>query len=309
MRIVRTVADLQAALAAQRHAGHRVGFVPTMGALHEGHLSLVRAAREGTDVVVLSIFVNPTQFNDPADLDAYPRTEETDVALAASAGADIVFAPAAEELYPHGFATTVTVTGPITETLEGARRGRGHFDGVATVVTRLLLAVAPDVAWFGAKDAQQVVVVRRVVADLGLPVRIEVGPTVREADGLALSSRNVRLSAEDRRRALALSRALRAVQATVDAGATAAGARAAGLAELAAEGIVPEYLELADPETLEPVDPADPVGRPALALVAAHVGPVRLIDNVYLEPRQTNDVTTTDHPTHTTPTAAHPGAS
>ena len=282
MRIVRTVADLQAALAAHRYVGHRVGFVPTMGALHEGHLSLLRAAREASDVVVLSIFVNPTQFNDPADLEAYPRTEEADVALAESVGADLVFAPAPGELYPHGFATTISVTGPITETLEGAQRGRGHFDGVATVVAKLLIAVGPDAAWFGAKDAQQVVVVRRMVADLGLPVRIEVGPTVREEDGLALSSRNVRLSPQDRRRALGLSRALRAVQAAVADGADAATARAAGIAELAAEGIEPEYLVLADRDTLEPLQVVD---RPALALVAAPVGGVRLIDNVYLETR------------------------
>ncbi len=281
MRIVRTIAELQAALAAHRYVGHKVGFVPTMGALHEGHLSLIRAAREASDVVVVSIFVNPTQFNDPGDLAAYPRTEEADVALAESVGAGIVFAPEPGELYPHGYATTVTVTGPVTESLEGAKRGRGHFDGVATVVAKLLIAVAPDAAWFGAKDAQQVVVVKRVVADLGLPVRIEVGPTVREADGLALSSRNVRLTADDRIRALALSRALRAVQSGVDAGASAAEAREAGLAELAAVGIEPEYLALADPETLEPVDVVD---RPTLALVAAHVGPVRLIDNVLLTP-------------------------
>ena len=281
MRIVRTIAELQAALAAHRYVGHKVGFVPTMGALHEGHLSLIRAAREASDVVVVSIFVNPTQFNDPGDLAAYPRTEEADVALAESVGAGIVFAPEPGELYPHGYATTVTVTGPVTETLEGAKRGRGHFDGVATVVAKLLIAVAPDAAWFGAKDAQQVVVVKRMVADLGLPVRIEVGPTVREADGLALSSRNVRLTADDRTRALALSRALRAVQSAVDAGASGAEAREAGLAELAAVGIEPEYLALADPETLEPVDVVD---RPTLALVAAHVGPVRLIDNVLLTP-------------------------
>ncbi|WP_425953482.1 pantoate--beta-alanine ligase [Xylanimonas sp. McL0601] len=281
MRIVRTVAELRDALAPRRAAGERVGFVPTMGALHEGHLSLIRAARAGSDVVVVSVFVNPTQFNDPADLAAYPRTEEADVALAASAGADLVFAPEPAELYPHGYATSVTVTGPVTESLEGAQRGRGHFDGVATVVTKLLLAVGPDAAWFGAKDAQQVVVVRRVVADLGLPVRIEVGPTVREPDGLAMSSRNVRLSPADRTRALALSRALRAVQAAVDCGADAAAARAAGLAELAADGIEPEYLVLADAGTLEPVESVD---RRVLALVAARVGPVRLIDNVTVTP-------------------------
>lgn len=281
MRIVRTVAELRAALAPHRAAGERVGFVPTMGALHEGHLSLVRAARAVSDVVVLSVFVNPTQFNDPADLAAYPRTEEADVALAESAGADLVFAPTPTELYPDGYATTVTVTGPVTESLEGANRGRGHFDGVATVVAKLLIAVAPDAAWFGAKDAQQVVVVRRMVADLGLPVRIEVGPTVREPDGLAMSSRNTRLGPGDRVRALALSRALRAVQSAAADGADVGSARDAGLKELAADGIEPEYLALVGPDTLEPVATLD---RPALALVAAHVGPVRLIDNLLIDP-------------------------
>lgn len=281
MRIVRTVAELRAALAPHRAAGERVGFVPTMGALHEGHLSLVRAARAVSDVVVLSVFVNPTQFNDPADLAAYPRTEEADVALAESAGADLVFAPAPAELYPDDYATTVTVTGPVTESLEGANRGRGHFDGVATVVAKLLIAVAPDAAWFGAKDAQQVVVVRRMVADLGLPVRIEVGPTVREPDGLAMSSRNTRLGPGDRVRALALSRALRAVQSAAADGADVGSARDAGLKELAADGIEPEYLALVGPDTLEPVATLD---RPALALVAAHVGPVRLIDNLLIDP-------------------------
>jgi pantoate--beta-alanine ligase len=281
MTIVRTVAELRAALAAHRAAGRRIGLVPTMGALHEGHLSLIRAARASSDVVVVSVFVNPTQFNDPADLAAYPRTEEADVALAVSAGADVVFAPEVAEMYPQGFASTVSVTGPITQTLEGARRGRGHFDGVATVVTKLLLAVGPDAAWFGAKDAQQVVVVRRVVADLGIPVRIEVAPTVREPDGLAMSSRNVRLHGDDRHRALALSRALRAVQDAADGGAAAADARDAGLRELAADGVEPEYLALADPDTLEPVATLD---RPVLALVAAQVGPVRLIDNVTITP-------------------------
>ncbi|ACZ30667.1 pantoate/beta-alanine ligase [Xylanimonas cellulosilytica DSM 15894] len=284
MRIVRSVAELRAVVGSRRAAGERVGLVPTMGALHEGHLSLIRAARAGSDLVVVSVFVNPTQFDDPADLAAYPRTEAEDVALAASAGADVVFAPEAGELYPDGYATTVTVTGPVAETLEGAKRGRGHFDGVATVVAKLLIAVAPDAAWFGAKDAQQVVVVRRVVADLGLPVRIEVGPTVREDDGLAMSSRNTRLDPEDRVRALALSRALRAVQAAVDAGAGARAARDAGLGELAAEGVQPEYLALADPDTLEPVTVVD---RPVLALVAARVGPVRLIDNLTVTPAGT----------------------
>jgi len=277
--IVRTVAQLREQLSARR-AGS-IGFVPTMGALHEGHLSLLRAARAENDTVVLSIFVNPTQFNDPKDLEAYPRTEDSDVVLAETAGADIIFAPAAIEMYPHGAATTVSVTGPIAETLEGAHRGRGHFDGVATVVTKLLLAVLPDVAYFGAKDAQQVVVVRRAVADLNIPVRVATCPTTRDHDGLALSSRNTRLSPAERAQALAIPRALGAMR---DAAATtvAHDLIALGTAILADDGLVPEYLAVVDPDTLE--DVTDAGVRPALAVVAVMVGATRLIDNVLLTP-------------------------
>ena len=282
MRIVRTIADLRAALDGPRRDGARIGLVPTMGALHEGHLTLVRAARAESEVVVVSVFVNPTQFSEAADLAAYPRTEERDVELATSAGADIVFAPRAEEMYPQGFATTVSVTGPIAETLEGAARGRGHFDGVATVVTKLLLAVLPDVAYFGAKDAQQVVVVRRAVADLNIPVRIATVPTSRDDDGLARSSRNVHLSAAERTQALALSRALRAAEAAVAGGVTdAAEVRDAGLDVLAEAGIALEYLAVVDPDTLAPVAR---VTTPVLVAVAARVGSTRLIDNVVIAP-------------------------
>ncbi|WP_198671611.1 pantoate--beta-alanine ligase, partial [Desertihabitans aurantiacus] len=202
MQTIRTVDELRAVLAGHRRAGRTIGLVPTMGALHEGHLALVRAAAAGADVVVMSLFVNPTQFNDAGDLAAYPRDETRDAELADGAGVDVLFAPAVEEVYPTGFATTISVGG-VSERLEGAHRP-GHFDGVALVVTKLFGMVRPDVAWFGQKDAQQVAVVRRVVADLDLGVRIETVPTVREPDGLALSSRNVRLGAEDRVRALAL---------------------------------------------------------------------------------------------------------
>lgn len=278
--VVRTVAELRAALGPAR-AGS-TGFVPTMGALHEGHLSLVRAARAENDTVLLSIFVNPTQFTEAADLDAYPRVEDADVALAASAGVDIVFAPSAAEMYPAGFATTVRVAGALTETLEGAVRGRAHFDGVATVVTKLLLAAQPDTAYFGAKDAQQVVVVRRAVADLNLPVRIAVVPISRDPDGLARSSRNARLSADERRRALAIPRALDAVQREWQAGETdAAALRRAGGAVLSAAGLDAEYFAVVDADALTDIAVVD---RPALIAVAARVGETRLIDNVVLDP-------------------------
>jgi pantoate--beta-alanine ligase len=273
---VRTVAELRAVLAPARRAGRSIGLVPTMGALHEGHLSLVRAARADNDVVVMSLFVNPAQFNDSADLAAYPRDEQRDEQLAANEGVDIVFAPPAEEVYPGGFATTVTVSG-LTETLEGAHRGRGHFDGVTTVVTKLFNMVAPDVAYFGQKDAQQVAVIRQLVRDLDIPLRIEVCPTVREPDGLALSSRNALLSHADRRRAAALHRALQAAQAAIDEGERDPATIAErARAELTEAEIEPEYFELVDALTLHPVSEID---RDVLAVVAARVGSTRLIDN------------------------------
>ncbi len=280
MIVVRTVADLRTVLRERR--GGTIGFVPTMGALHEGHATLLRAARAGDDTVVLSIFVNPAQFNEQADLAAYPRTEDADLAIAEAEGVDVVFVPAVTEVYPAGFATTVSVTGPIAETLEGAERGRGHFDGVATVVTKLLLAVLPDHAYFGAKDAQQVAVIRRMVVDLGIPSRIVVCPTSRDADGLARSSRNTRLSADERARALAIPRALRAVtDAAADGAADPEALRARALAVLEAEGIHPEYVALVDPATFEP---AAAVVAPVLVAIAARVGSTRLIDNTIVGP-------------------------
>jgi pantoate--beta-alanine ligase len=284
MRTVRTVSELRAAVGAARRAGGTVALVPTMGYLHDGHLSLIRAAREQADLVVVSLFVNPAQFNDAGDLANYPRDEPRDAAMAGDAGADLLFAPAPAEVYPPGFSTQVRVTGPLTESLEGAHRGAEHFHGVTTVVTKLLNMVAPDVAFFGQKDAQQALVLRRLAADLDLPVRIEVAPTVREPDGLALSSRNVRLSAEDRRRALALSRALQAAQATLAAGTRDAAAIArAARAAMTPFDVEPEYLALVDPEDLSPV--ATVGQEPLLLAVAAQVGPVRLIDNAILVPR------------------------
>ena len=279
MNTVRTVAELRASLRPTRLAERTIGLVPTMGALHDGHLSLVRHARATCDVVVVSLFVNPAQFDDAGDLAAYPRDEERDAALAAEAGADLLFAPSRDEVYPPGFATTVHVEG-LTATLEGAHRGVSHFDGVTTVVTKLLNMVAPDVAFFGQKDAQQALVIGRLVRDLDLPVRIEILPTVREHDGLALSSRNVHLDGADRERALALHDALRAAEAALQAGERDAGAlRETALRAMHDHGIEPDYLELVSTDDLSPVARVD--GQ-ALLAVAARVGPTRLIDNTIL---------------------------
>ena len=279
MNTVRTVADLRAALRPARLAERTIGLVPTMGALHEGHLSLVRHARATCDEVVVSLFVNPAQFDDTADLAAYPRDEARDAALAAQAGADILFAPAPGEVYPPGFATTVHVDG-LTATLEGAHRGVAHFDGVATVVTKLLNMVAPDVAFFGQKDAQQALVIRRLVRDLDIPARIEVRPTIREHDGLALSSRNVHLEGADRERALALRDALRAAEAALQAGERDARAlRETALQAMRDHGVEPDYLELVSTDDLSPIARVD---GEALLAVAARVGPTRLIDNTVL---------------------------
>ncbi len=287
MRTLRTVTELRAALRPVRQAGRTIGLVPTMGALHEGHLSLVRRARAEREVVVVSLFVNPSQFDEDADLAAYPRDEARDAALAAEAGATVLFAPSAGEVYPPDFSTTVSV-GPVAEPLEGEQRGTGHFAGVATVVLKLLNMVGPDVAYFGQKDAQQVAVLRRLVRDLDVPVRIEVGETVRDPDGLALSSRNARLDAADRERALALSRALEAVRSAVAAGERdPARLAAAGRAAMAALRVEPEYLALVRPDTLDPVSSVG--DEDVLVAVAARVGGVRLIDNTML-PAATNGV-------------------
>jgi len=272
MRILRTIAEVRAAVGDARAEGRSVGLVPTMGAFHEGHLSLMRAAREQTDLVVVSLFVNPTQFAPNEDLSTYPRDEARDAALAEAEGVDILFVPDPSEMYPDGFATTIHVAG-ITDVLDGASRGAHHFDGVATVVTKLFGIVRPDTAYFGQKDAQQVLVVRRVVRDLDLGVRIVACPIVRESDGLAMSSRNVYLDADARSQAAALNRALDAGEAAHQGGGEIV---PAALAVLVDAGIEPEYLELRDAETLQPVARAD---RDALLLVAARVGAARLIDN------------------------------
>jgi pantoate--beta-alanine ligase len=282
MRIVRTVAELRDHLRGVRARGATVGLVPTMGALHRGHASLIVASAERTDVTVVSLFVNPRQFGDAGDLAGYPRTEEADAALAADAGADVLFAPSVEEVYPPGYAVEVRLTGPLTATLEGAHRGPEHFHGVTTVVTKLLNMVGPDVAFFGAKDAQQVLVVRRTVRDLDLPAEIVALPTVREPDGLALSSRNVRLSAEERRSAAAIPRALEEAARRLRAGERDTGALEAGVREsLARAGLPAEYVAIVHPESLEPRPTVD---GPVLLALAVPVGPVRLIDNVVLRP-------------------------
>jgi pantoate--beta-alanine ligase len=283
MRIVRSISEVRSVVRDARSKGQTIGLVPTMGALHEGHLSLVRAARAGNDVVVVSLFVNPTQFAANEDLGAYPRTEERDADLARAAGADILFAPPVDQIYPDGFSARIHVSG-ITEVMCGAHRGPGHFDGVATVVTKLFLIVAPDTAYFGQKDAQQVLVIRRLVRDLDIPLSIVACPIVREPDGLAMSSRNAYLDPASRQRATALARALDAAEATVAGGETSAGAvLASARAVLAAADIEPEYLELRSPDDLSELDR---VGDAALLAVAAQVGAARLIDNRVLEARR-----------------------
>jgi pantoate--beta-alanine ligase len=287
MNTVTTIAELRAELDSARTSGRSVGVVPTMGALHEGHLSLIDRCVAECDMTVVTIFVNPTQFRPGEDLDAYPRRLADDTALASERGADLLFTPTVKEIYPHGFATSVAVRG-LTERLCGdaKRRGHEHFDGVTTVVAKLFNIVQPDRAYFGQKDAQQVAVIRRMAADLDFRVRIETCPTVREADGLALSSRNSYLSAEQRERATALIEALRAAQTELSDGVrdTAALTQAAlrRLTDALAADDVVEYFEIVDPDTLETVEAMD---RPALAAVAARVGTTRLIDNLLLEPK------------------------
>jgi pantoate--beta-alanine ligase len=279
-RTVPTIAELRAMLDERRAAGASVALVPTMGALHDGHLALVRRARELADVVVVSIFVNPLQFGPGEDLERYPRTLDADVAALAALSVDAVFTPTVDEMYPRGREAGTTVhSGPIGERYEGASRP-GHFDGMLTVVAKLFGIAQPDVALFGQKDAQQVHLVSRMVADLHLPLRIETVPTVRESDGLALSSRNRYLGEAERRAALVLAESLRAADA----------AAAQGPSELLAEGVAAfgdhdgvslDYFVVVDPDTFLPVA-EDYRGR-ALVLVAALVGSTRLIDNAFVE--------------------------
>jgi pantoate--beta-alanine ligase len=281
VRIVRRTSELREALAGPRRRGDGIGLVPTMGALHDGHLSLVREARRTCDVVVVSLFVNPTQFAPQEDLDEYPRDEHRDAELLEAEGVDLLYAPSVDEVYPAGFATAVEV-GHLTEVLCGdpGRRGPAHFRGVTTVVAKLLNSVQPDVAFFGQKDGQQAAVIRRMVRDLDFPVRIEVLPTVRESDGLALSSRNRYLNVDERRRAAALHRALEAARQAASSGASIGAAIDAARSELAAAGIEPEYIEARDAEDLTPAESFN--GKPVLVALAARVGPARLIDNIVI---------------------------
>lgn len=300
MRTLRSVGELREALEPARRAGRSIGLVPTMGALHEGHLSLISRARSQCDVVVVSLFVNPAQFNEDADLERYPRREECDRELAQRAGAELLFAPSSEEVYPSGFSSSVEVLG-LTDRLEGAVRGSAHFRGVTTIVTKLLNMVQPDIAYFGQKDAQQAIVIRRLVEDLNIPVGIEVCPTVREPDGLAMSSRNAQLSADERRRALALHAALDAAAAAVSEGMRSTEELlATGRAAMEPYAIEPEYLALVSPGTLEPVARLE---EPALLAVAARVGSIRLIDNVVLHPTPR---TVLEQPVESTPASHMP---
>jgi pantoate--beta-alanine ligase len=284
VRTVRTKAELRDALAKPRRGGRTIGLVPTMGSLHEGHLSLLRAAREECDVVVMSLFVNPAQFGPGEDLEHYPRDEERDQRLAGAQGVDLVFAPPADDVYPADYATYVEVKG-LTEVLEGdpARRGPDHFRGVTTVVAKLFNTVQPDAAYFGQKDAQQAIVIERMVRDLDFPVRIRVLPTIREPDGLAMSSRNAYLDPEQRARAAALSRAPQAARESAAQGSLEAALERARK-ELREAGIEAEYLEARDAKSLSPV--AELNGRPVLIAVAAKLGDARLIDNVLIDPEK-----------------------
>lgn len=276
--VARTVAELRAHVRGWRSEGLTVGFVPTMGALHDGHLSLVRLARARADRVVASVFVNPTQFGPNEDFDAYPRDEARDAAMLEGAGCHLLYAPAVAEMYPDGASTTVTVAG-VSEPLEGAARP-GHFAGVATVVTKLLNQCGADVAVFGEKDFQQLAVIRRLVADLDIPVEVVGGPTDRADDGLALSSRNAYLTPKERKTAPILHQVLQALLASLRQGQSVASVESMALDALARAGFEPiDYVEVRDPATLERLGPG-PAAGPVRVLAAARLGKTRLIDNV-----------------------------
>lgn len=276
MQVVRSVVELRAVTGGWRQAGDSVAVVPTMGALHDGHLSLVAQARDACDRVIVTLFVNPTQFDRPEDLAKYPRTENRDRAVLEPAGVDLLFMPGVDEVYPPGFATTVSVSG-LTSGMCGDFRP-GHFDGMATIVAKLFLMTGADRAFFGEKDWQQLQIVRRLAADLNIPIEVTGCPTVREADGLAMSSRNARLSPPDRAAAPALYAALTRAAQRLRGGEDPAPVLEAARAEILAGGFARvEYLDLRHPQTLTPLDRLD---GPARLLAAAWLGPVRLIDNV-----------------------------
>jgi pantoate--beta-alanine ligase len=281
MKIYSNIPETSAACRALRMTGKRLGLVPTMGALHEGHLSLVRAGKAQCDAVAVSIFVNPTQFAANEDLSRYPRPFEKDVSLLEREKVELVFAPSAEEIYPRGEVTWVNVEG-LSEKLDGHSRP-GHFRGVTTVVSKLFHIIGPDAAFFGQKDAAQAAVIRRMVSDLNFPVEIVVCPIVREPDGLAMSSRNAYLNPEERQRALALRRSLLRIEEEFRKGERSTSRLiAAGMEIFGQEpNIRLDYLTVVDPDTL---DPLDKIGKKALLAVAAFVGSTRLIDNALLDP-------------------------
>lgn len=277
MIVVRTVAEMRDLVRSARARGERVGLVPTMGALHAGHLSLISHASARCSFVIVTLFVNPSQFNEVADLERYPRDETRDASLVEEAGAQLLFAPSVAEVYPDGFMTTVEVL-PLAEPLEGVVRGTAHFRGVATVVTKLLNMTQPDEAFFGQKDAQQALIIRRLVRDLDMPIAITICPTVRESDGLAMSSRNVLLDEHSRRRAPVLSAALFASEQAIASGErSASAALAKGNALLVGAGVAPEYFVAVSADTLEP---QPTLSGEVLIAIAARFGAVRLIDNV-----------------------------
>lgn len=278
---INTVKELQGAIGSEKAKGKKIGFVPTMGYFHEGHLALMREAKKRSDIVIVSIFINPTQFGPNEDLDKYPRDLERDRKMAKSVGTDILFVPSVVEMYPDGYATYIKVTG-ITDVLCGKSRP-GHFEGVATVVAKLLNIVSPDVAFFGQKDWQQLAVIKRMVCDLNIDVEIVGIPTVREVDGLAMSSRNTYLSPKEREAALILSKSLSLAHDIVRSGGADADRLAAAIKEkIEAEELVElEYLEICDPESLAPVDRLE---ADTLIAVAARVGGTRLIDNTIVQP-------------------------
>jgi pantoate--beta-alanine ligase len=281
MNVTRDIPSTRAAIAAARHAGRRIGFVPTMGYLHAGHLSLVEAARRDGTYVVASIFVNPTQFGPHEDFDRYPRDTAGDLGKCQEAGVELVFMPAATDMYAPDAVTTVHVAG-VTETLCGPSRP-GHFDGVATVVAKLFNIVQPDTAYFGQKDAQQLAVIRRMVRDLDFPIEIVGCPIVREPDGLAMSSRNALLSPDERQRALVLYQALCAAQARIAAGERNPAGVLGRMRQIVDAGQPTniDYISIVDPDTLQPVNTIE---RPVLVALAVRIASTRLIDNMVIDP-------------------------
>lgn len=281
MRTITTTHELRAALALQREQGKTVGFVPTMGALHEGHRSLVRLSKQHSDVTVVSIFVNPTQFGPSEDFEKYPRTLDADAGILVDEEVELLFAPTVDQIYPAGHNFKI-LPGAAASNYEGARRP-GHFEGVATVVSILFNIVQPQAAYFGQKDAQQVAVIRKMVRDLAIPIEIVVGPTIREKDGLALSSRNRYLTSEDRKEALSLSRSLFLVKNLIADGHSSQEALSKGIAEfhaVAPHGIL-DYLDMVDSETFEPVTAFEGVlAGERTIIIAAQIGATHLIDNL-----------------------------